>query len=64
MALTRDFKETIKDRVERDPVFREERLKEGIEYLVTKGILFLSGRCRGARYKVPKKRLINGSNGS
>ena len=35
MALTRDFKETIKDRVERDPSFREELLKEGIEYLLT-----------------------------
>jgi len=38
--------------------------KRDIEDLVTKGILFLSGRGRGARYKVPKKRLINGSNGS
>jgi hypothetical protein len=35
MALTRDFKETIKDRVERDPSFREELLKEGIECLLT-----------------------------
>ncbi|MBW1703779.1 MAG: transcriptional regulator [Deltaproteobacteria bacterium] len=31
MALTLDFKETVKDRVERDPAFREELLKEGIE---------------------------------
>ena len=35
MALTRDFKETIKDRIERDPAFREELLKEGIECLLT-----------------------------
>ena len=35
MALTLDFKETIKDRVERDPAFREELLKEGIECLLT-----------------------------
>ena len=35
MALTIDFKETVKDRVERDPVFREELLKEGIECLLT-----------------------------
>ena len=35
MALTRDFKETVKDRVERDPAFREELLKEGIECLLT-----------------------------
>ena len=35
MALTRDFKETIKHRVERDPAFREELLKEGIECLLT-----------------------------
>jgi len=31
VALTLDFKETVKDRVERDPAFREELLKEGIE---------------------------------
>ena len=34
MVLTRDFKETIKDRIERDPAFREELLKEGIECLL------------------------------
>jgi hypothetical protein len=45
VALTRHFKETIKDRVERDPAFREELLKEGVEYPLTgdidtgKGIL-------------------------
>ena len=35
MALTRDFKDTIKDRVSRDPAFREEMLREGIECLLT-----------------------------
>ncbi len=30
MALTRDFKETIQARVERDPAFREALLKEGV----------------------------------
>ena len=35
MALTRNFKETIKERVERDSAFREELLKEGIECLLT-----------------------------
>ncbi len=35
MALTKDFKNTIKDRVARDPAFREELLKEGIECLLT-----------------------------
>ncbi len=35
MALTRDFKETIQARVERDPAFREELLKEGVEYLLS-----------------------------
>ncbi len=35
MALTLDFKETVKDRIERDPAFREELLKEGIECLLT-----------------------------
>jgi hypothetical protein len=31
MALTRDFKETIRARVRRDPAFRRELLREGIE---------------------------------
>ena len=35
MALTRDFKETIQARVERDPAFREARLKEGVECLLS-----------------------------
>ena len=33
MALTRNFKETIQARVQRDPAFREELLKEGIQCL-------------------------------
>ena len=35
MVLTKNFKDTIKDRVERDSAFREELLKEGIECLLT-----------------------------
>lgn len=35
MALTIDFKDTIKKRIDRDPAFREELLKEGIECLLT-----------------------------
>lgn len=35
MALTRDFKDTIKERVLNDPRFREALLKEGIECLLT-----------------------------
>jgi len=31
MALTRDFKETIQARVQRDAAFRKELLREGIE---------------------------------
>lgn len=34
MALTRDFKETVKARVERDPAFRDELLKEAHEAIV------------------------------
>jgi hypothetical protein len=34
MALTRNFKETIRERVQRDPAFREELLKEGIQCLL------------------------------
>ena len=35
MTLTRDFKDTIQARVERDPAFREELLKEGVECLLS-----------------------------
>ena len=34
MVLTRHFKETILARLERDPVFRRELLKEGIDLLL------------------------------
>ena len=34
MPLTRDFKETIRARVERDPKFRKELLREGIESML------------------------------
>ena len=34
MPLTRDFKETIRARVERDPTFRKELLREGIEAML------------------------------
>ena len=33
MSLTRNFKETIQARIARDPTFREELLKEGVECL-------------------------------
>ena len=35
MSLTRAFKETIQARIERDPAFREELLKEGVECLLS-----------------------------
>ena len=35
MALTRDFKETIRARAERDPKFRKELLREVIESMLT-----------------------------
>ena len=34
MVLTRDFRETVRARIERDPAFREERFKEGIDCLL------------------------------
>ncbi|MDE0078578.1 MAG: hypothetical protein OXO50_13735 [Caldilineaceae bacterium] len=34
MPLTRDFKETVQIRAERDPAFREGLLKEGVERLL------------------------------
>jgi hypothetical protein len=35
MPLTRDFKETVRARVERDPKFRKELLREGVEAMLT-----------------------------
>jgi DNA-binding phage protein len=35
MALTCDFKETIRARVARDPKFRKELLREGVEAMVS-----------------------------
>jgi hypothetical protein len=34
MALTRDFKETVKARADRDPAFREALLTEAAEHLI------------------------------
>ena len=38
MVLTRDFKETIRLRMERDAAFREALLKEGVECLLAGGM--------------------------
>ena len=35
MSLTRHFKETIQARIERDPAFRPQLLKEGVECLLS-----------------------------
>ena len=35
MPLTRDFKETIRARIERDPNFRKALLEEGLECLIS-----------------------------
>ncbi len=35
MALTRDFKETVQARAQRDPAFREGLLREGVECLLS-----------------------------
>jgi len=35
MPLTRDFKETIRDRVQRDPKFRKKLLGEGLEAMLS-----------------------------
>ena len=35
MPLTRDFKETIQARIQKDPAFRKELLREGIECLLS-----------------------------
>ena len=35
MSLTRDFKETIRARIERDPGFREALLEDGVECLLS-----------------------------
>ncbi len=35
MPLTRDFRETIQARVQSDPAFRQELLKEGVDCLLS-----------------------------
>jgi DNA-binding phage protein len=35
MPLTRDFKETIRDRAQRDPKFRKELLREALEAMLS-----------------------------
>jgi DNA-binding phage protein len=35
MPLTRDFKQTVRARVERDPKFRKELLREGVEAMLS-----------------------------
>ena len=35
MALTRSFKQTIQARIEKDPAFREELFKEGVQCLLS-----------------------------
>ena len=35
MPLTRDFKQTVQARIERDPAFRDELLREGVECLLS-----------------------------
>jgi hypothetical protein len=47
VALTRDFKETIQARVQRDPAFREALLKEGVECLLSGDVE--TGKTRIAR---------------
>jgi hypothetical protein len=52
MALTRDFKETIKARVQRVPAYRRELLREGVETMLN-GDVETGGRC-GAHKDVAK----------
>ena len=39
MALTRDFKETVRTRVARNPKFRKELLREAIESMLSRDIV-------------------------
>src|SRR6266436_8582902 len=38
MALTRDFKDTIQARVQRDPAFRRALLREAVEHFISGGL--------------------------
>jgi hypothetical protein len=60
MALTRDFKQTVLTRVQRDPKFRNALLKEGIKALLAGDVdspavrhWILKGT-RGKRYAVKR----------
>ena len=38
MALTRDFKETVRERLQRDPAFREALLTEAVDCLLSSDV--------------------------
>jgi hypothetical protein len=49
MALTRDFKETVQARAQRDPAFREALLQEAIEAMLAAYInATVGGQASGA----------------
>jgi hypothetical protein len=35
MALTRDFKKTVQDRIAKDPAYRDALLREGVECILS-----------------------------
>ena len=38
MALTRDFKVTVRERIQRDPSFREALLEEAVDFLLASDV--------------------------
>ncbi len=60
MALTRDFKETIQARIERDPAVREELLKEGVECLLSGDVDTVDWRTAGNRLPGQEWRRMSG----
>ncbi len=51
--LTRPFRETVRERLERDPAFREAMLEEGVKCLLS-GRLMLAPPCSGT----PERRAV------
>ena len=47
MPLTRDFKQTVQARIARDPAYRKELLREGVECLLSGDLDFREAARRG-----------------
>jgi ATP-dependent DNA helicase RecG len=63
LAATRKERQMTNARYQQIATTTRATAKRDLEDLVRKGVLVRSGSGRGVSYRIPRKRLINGSNG-